>query len=211
MLFDLYVVTFSLGGALFGLHYFFGQSLEMRSGALVTRNGGYGDPVTWGFVCILFPILAYLYIKNDQHRKMKKIQDNSIYNCQFDFLNFQIICKGLLDTGNRLVDPLTNRPVVILDVKRFRQALPNDLYEKMIQPNQAVPDFDKVWIKYRLHWIPYRSLGNSNGRLIGMEAVKLKVSNQDETVCFFKVLVAFASEPLHTEAFSCILNPKLWI
>ncbi len=211
LLFDLYVVTFSLGGALFGLHYFFGQSLEMRSGALVTRNGGYGDPVTWGFVCILFPILAYLYIKNDQHRKMKKIQDNSIYNCQFDFLNFQIICKGLLDTGNRLVDPLTNRPVVILDVKRFRQALPNDLYEKMIQPNQAVPDFDKVWIKYRLHWIPYRSLGNSNGRLIGMEAVKLKVSNQDETVCFFKVLVAFASEPLHTEAFSCILNPKLWI
>lgn len=207
----LYMVTFFLGGFLIGLNYFFNQSMWLENGAVLTKNGGYGEPMSWIFVCTVFPIACWMYIKNDNHRKVEKLQAQSLYICEFQFDHFAIRCKGLLDTGNQLADPLTNRPVVILDGSQFEKEIPNDLFQKVVNSHEGTEVFDETWILYRLIWIPYRSLGKKNGRVIGIEAKQLRVMQAGEEKIFNHVLVGFAPETLHTEAFSCILHPNLWI
>lgn len=211
LFFYLYVVTFSLGGFVIGCNYFFGQSIWFQNGALLTTNGGYGDPVTWGFVGLVFPLACYFYVKNDYHRKVKKLQTELLYDCFFDFRFFQIQCRGLLDTGNQLVDPITNRPVIILDIRRFESEVPSDLFHQYIQFPLNLEDFDEIYRTYKLKCIPYQALGKKNGMLMGMEAAQLKVLSTTSNESFTNVLVAFAPESLHTEDFSCILNPKIWV
>lgn len=211
LFFTLYAVTFSLGGFLIGVNYFVGQSMRVENGVVLTQNGGYGEPMTWLFVCTVFPVACFLYLKNDYSRKVKKLQAQSLYACEFQFENFTVTCKGLLDTGNQLVDPLTNRPVVILDGRKFAKEIPNDLFQSIERWVTMTQNIDETWILYKLKWIPYRALGKKDGGVIAIEARQLRVLQEGREEVFHKVLVGFAPEALHTDEFSCILNPKIWL
>lgn len=212
LFFSLYMLTFALGGFLLGMNYFFHQSMWIENGVLLTQNGGYGTPMSWWFVCAGFPIACFLYMKNDYHRKVVKLQAQSLYTCEFQFEWFHITCQGLLDTGNQLVDPLSNRPVVILDGRRFEKEIPNDLFQRIYQNESHVEEtFDETWMLYRLKWIPYHALGKKSGYVIGMEVKQLHLIQGEKKEVFHQVLVGFAPERLCTEEFACILNPKIWL
>src|SRR5699024_6078614 len=58
-----YFTTFAIGGGLIGIHYFLKQPMMMTASGVLTFNSGYGQPVSWLFVVIGFP-LVWKYTKN---------------------------------------------------------------------------------------------------------------------------------------------------
>jgi len=101
-------------------------------------------------------------------------------------------CKGFWDSGNSLRDPITGRPVVLL--------------EKSILEKYKIP----IPVKgFRV--IPFHSVGMENGVLKGFVADELLVQDdRGYERCYRKTVVAIYEGRLSMkEEYQMILNPKL--
>ena len=59
-------------------------------------------------------MIIYLYVK--EFFKFKK-KLNTTYNVTIKIKNKEIKLEGFLDTGNKLIDPYFNRPIILLSKK----------------------------------------------------------------------------------------------
>ena len=91
--------------------------------------------------------------------------------------------KGLLDTGNRLYDPLTKSPVVVVEFSAMKNILPDNME---ILLNEENIDFNKIfevlkeekWLS-RIRLIPFISVGQSKGIMLGFKPDKLVVGEKE--------------------------------
>ena len=107
-LFYLYIVSIVLGGTL----YLINESLGYEVDSFIFINNGYS--INLIILIIISPIIIFLYIR--EFIKYKK-RINTIYNIIIKFKNNEINIEGFLDTGNKLVDPYFNRPIILLNKK----------------------------------------------------------------------------------------------
>ena len=103
----LYSLSIFLGGFLYMINNMFGDSI-----GLIFINKGISINII--FILLITPILLKIYIKN-----LKELKNN--YN---NYYNLDIFIKGhivksisYLDTGNKLVSPYSNRPILLLHNK----------------------------------------------------------------------------------------------
>ena len=99
--------------------------------------------------------------------------------------------RALFDTGNLLTDPISGKPVsVIEETERMKQWL-----EKYPQ-------------KYKV--IPYQSIGNEHGILEGMTVDELMIQKEEEQVVKKETVIALYKGKLSKNgAFQMILNHNL--
>lgn len=107
-LFYLYVVSIFLGGSI----YLINDSLGYKVSGLLFVNNGYS--INLIILLIISPIIIYLYVK--EFFKFKK-KLNTTYNVTIKIKNKEIKLEGFLDTGNKLIDPYFNRPIILLSKK----------------------------------------------------------------------------------------------
>jgi stage II sporulation protein GA (sporulation sigma-E factor processing peptidase) len=102
-----YMISFILGGFLYYLKLEFSYT---HMGMIFINKG---INISYIFLIIISPIIFILYIK--QIRNLK-----SNYNLYYDVKivlknKKEYILKGYLDTGNKLVDPITNKPIILIE------------------------------------------------------------------------------------------------
>lgn len=105
-LFYLYVISIFLGGSIYLINDSLGY--EVTSGVFV--NNGYS--INLIILLIISPVIIFMYVR-EFYKLKKKI--NTIYNVVIKFKNKEIKLEGFLDTGNKLVDPYFNRPIILLN------------------------------------------------------------------------------------------------
>ncbi len=101
-----------------------------------------------------------------------------------------ITVEALLDTGNSLTEPVSGRPVSILDEKTLQ-----DLF------GGQLPEYYRV--------VPFASIGKKKGLLKCFEIPKIWVTYQENERVYEKVLVACSEEFAPKEGFRMLLNPRL--
>ncbi len=114
----------------------------------------------------------------------------------------QIICKAvletesgrietdaLIDTGNMLVEPISKKPVSVLDINSVKSLFGGN-----------IPEYYRV--------VPYTSIGRQKGLLQCFEVPRMYVLYQEEEKKFEKILIA-CSEDFTTDRSCMIINPKL--
>lgn len=103
--------------------------------------------------------------------------------------------RGLYDTGNRLSDPLSGKPVTVVETKILRE-----LYEKKIEFMETL----------KPHYIPYRAVGTSEGVLLAVTIDKMEVVIEEQIFCIFRPVLALSEENISfTQHYQLILNPNL--
>lgn len=107
-LFYLYIVSIVLGGSI----YLINDSLRYEVNGFTFINNGYSSNLL--ILIIISPIIIYLYIK--ELLKYKRII-NTNYDVVIKLKNKTINLNGFLDTGNKLIDPYFNRPIVLVNKK----------------------------------------------------------------------------------------------
>lgn len=104
----LYINSIVLGGFI----YFINLQFSTDKKGLIFINNGFS--INFLFLIIFSPIIIYIYIK-----QIKKLKNN--YSNYYEvnlFINKKVKkCVGYLDTGNNLVDPITNKPVILINKK----------------------------------------------------------------------------------------------
>ncbi len=85
--------------------------------------------------------------------------------------------KALLDTGNMLKDPLSNKPVMIATKRSLKSIIPEEILDNI----NLILGGDKIGklITKRIKLIPFNSLGNEHGILIGIKSDKIVINNNE--------------------------------
>ena len=102
----------------------------------------------------------------------------------------QIRCLGLMDSGNSLYEPITGRPVVII--------------ERELLTSNEIPMPDGFFA------IPYHAIGTQKGILKGVLADELEIPKQQGEQKWHKVMLGiYEGKISQKDEYQVILHPKL--
>ena len=154
-----YISSFVLGGAMYGIYY------------LISNNTNFEY---YPFkIAVLSIIVVIIAIKNiayyiNLNTKLSKL----IYQVDIYIENNMKRISAFLDTGNSLKDPISNKPIVVVNLDSIKEILPQNIYE--IAKNE-ISDINNI-SNNKVHIIPYISVGNKNGLMLGYRANTIVVN-----------------------------------
>lgn len=109
---------------------------------------------------------------------------------------------GFLDTGNSLKDPLTNRPVLVAEYSLLKDCLPADFQQAIeagSNENEVVENLTGSGWAHRLRLIPFQSIGQKNGILLGVRADEVMVNTGRKCVAHYDLVVALYRDRLSAD------------
>lgn len=104
----LYSASIILGGFL----YFLNIEFSYKQVGLIFINNGLSINVI--FLIIFCPIIIYIYVKQGLWLKTNY---SNYYKIEMYIGKNKYVLNAYLDTGNTLTDPITNKPVILIDKK----------------------------------------------------------------------------------------------
>lgn len=211
-LMTLYITTFLIGGALIGVHYFIQYDSELTISVFNSMTKGFGDPVSWLFVLIGFPIAWHFSKKNLETMEMTKIQYDQIVTVRIKLDQRTFRFKGLVDSGNQLYDPLTKLPVMFVSIINQLNDIPEQIKKIAENPDpmqlvgSELPD---DW-QSRLRIVPYRVVGQEHQLIAAVKPDLILIEHNGDQYLCEKGLVSFTVQQLSADgAFECIVHPKM--
>ncbi|MBE6140333.1 MAG: hypothetical protein E7172_02220 [Firmicutes bacterium] len=168
----LYMCSIILGGFLYLLNLKFCYKNE---GLIFYFDG---ISINYLLLLIIAPIILGIYIY--QNKRIKKV-----YNYNYDIKivfknNKEIICKGYLDSGNKLKDPITNKYIILIEKEHLKGFIRSPIY------------------------VPYKAL-NKTGLLECIAIKYIEINNKVYT----NYLVGISHEKFNLEGVNCLLNNHL--
>lgn len=109
---------------------------------------------------------------------------------------------ALRDTGNTLQDPLTGRPVVVIEGEKARDLLPElpDLDRQgLAHPVEFLGELEETGLRFQL--LPYRAVGVECGLLLALRVDRAEYGTQTQSNC----LTALSPTPLSDGGGYCAL------
>lgn len=210
-----YLVSFVAGGGIFAIHFYFLSSSEVISDIVVTRSGGLSMEILGSVVVVGF--LLMLWFARGTFSAVEKRQQHTSWlaDVQIELLGEQVICRGLVDTGNQLSDPITRTPVMIIEISRLSHILPACLVETIQSPDltdfyAGISDWEdgEKWHS-RLRLIPYRAVNKSMQFMVAIKPDRVTIIQPGNRVELNRVLVGLDSGKLSKDGdYHAILHPS---
>lgn len=108
----------------------------------------------------------------EEHMKAKTV---------LEFEDKKMFATALIDTGNKLYDPFYHKPVILVNEQILR-----DMVERC---RKIHPE--------RLQYIPYSSVGRTDGMLEGLMLDRVSICWQEKQLQFHQVIAAMTKEKLY--------------
>jgi len=208
-----YLTSFALGGLVFGFIFF------LHSGPLPAGDIGgvlmvIGDYFWYG---TLLALLAFWAAVRGYTALMRSRLTEGLFKMvlKIGFWDRQIEVKALLDTGNRLSDPMTMQPVIIVEYDVLKPVLPPVLQQVLASPGDPVclrslESLSESRWSSRFCLIPFQSLGRDGGLLAGFRPDTVEVVQGRYLLQFEKAVIAVYHKRLDPEgSYHALLPPDL--
>ncbi len=156
----LYAQTVFLGGILQFLFSMI-QKSRLVQGHSISNNGQ-----SVNFVIMILIVLILLLVSPPVFRYINELRTRlkTVFTVTLLMEEKSVAVKGLLDTGNHLRDPITNKPVIIVEQAVVEEILTKNLMEYYT----------------RIKLVPYRSIGKDNGTMCGIVLDEIQVQINGE-------------------------------
>ncbi|KMK77126.1 sigma-E processing peptidase SpoIIGA [Alkalihalobacillus pseudalcaliphilus] len=211
-LFGFYFVTFMTGGALFALHFFWQTEVDILSQFALPSGIYMGSTISWVFVLLGFPLVWYFAKQNFDMIETRKFQSEQIAMVRIILNGQKVEMKGLVDTGNQLVCPITKWPVLIVEARILRDVYGEEVIGQLLKIGESVEDLlpETEELMDRVRIIPYRAVGQGNPFLTALKPDQVEIICQNQLFETKKVLVGIQEGALSAEQhFRSIIHPKL--
>lgn len=140
----------------------------------------YINNINYYFSLLIVPIIFIIYL---YQTKIMHIKYQNYYEIIICFLNNrQIKTTGYLDTGNHLIDPITKKPVILIDKK---------LTKGVIQIRTPI-------------YVSFNAL-NNHGLIKCLKPKYVELNNNR----YQNVLIGIMDNKINMDGVGCILNPLL--
>jgi stage II sporulation protein GA (sporulation sigma-E factor processing peptidase) len=211
-----YLVNFVAAGGILGIHYLLLSSSDVMNGIWYTHSGGFSFQVklSMGFILLASVLVVWFYSRMAQSSQRQLQVATWITDLKICLDGHEFTCKGLIDTGNRLYDPLTNIPVLVAEVGILRGYLP-DTWVKRIQNaevEQIFMDLDKASFigRERIRLVPFRGINKGGQFMLAIKPDQVRVLYKEQWITTSKVLVGIDGGNLSSDGtYQAILHPEL--
>lgn len=172
-----YLVSFTFGGISFMLLFLINPAnIVFENGLLI---GTYPMKVTIvGGIIGVAVIAVVSYVIRDRMKTKSMLCDLEIfYKGKYQKL------KTMIDTGNLLKEPISQTDVIIVEKNSLRGVISDDILDHLEDIMQGKWLAEKSdFYAYKFKVIPFSSLGNENGLLIGFKPDYIKILDEEECV-----------------------------
>lgn len=160
------MVSFVFGGAAFALIYIIKpQDILMKNGLFLgtypLKTVILSAIVAFLIILIAFKIVKNKFSKKDMYKEIKILIEGK-----------EIKLKAMLDTGNLLKEPISGKPVIVVEHTCLYDVISKEILNNLekILGGDFENISEEVKNKYitRLKFIPFSSLGKQNGILVGI-------------------------------------------
>ena len=183
-----YMVSFAFGGAAYGLMSMLGKSgvsylpLKILATSTVAAYAG---------IVMLSSYYKRLSLKE------RRFADMEITIC-----GQTVPVTGYLDTGNCLYEPISDSPVVVVEISAVISILPPELPRMLSAENACLP----TEFKRRIRLIPYNSVGKSGGVIIGVKPDRVVIKGK----IIYDVIIGLCENKLSADdSYSALINPQI--
>ena len=190
------LLTAVMGGVCFGIVF-------MLSGDI---NGGfvlvYDAEIPVGVILLIVSLVSFAITKLVQKLNRKKLFNTFIFKAELKNLNKIAKFEVYLDSGNTLKDPISNKPIIIIEYSVFRRIF-NFPLEKLITKKINEKDIEGS------HYIDYGTIGG-NGKMLVFEVEQLMLKQHDKETILKNPSVGLTFSRL-TKSFNCeaLIGPEI--
>lgn len=125
-------------------------------------------------------------------RQVGRKKDRVICKVRLKGYENQLELNALIDTGNSLKEPISGKPVSVIEEDAFRK-------------------LQEVKIEEKLKMIPYHSIGKNNGMLEGYEIPEMIIESEEGSIQWQKVIVGISKNRISASGkYQMILHPDLY-
>lgn len=206
-----YTVSFVFAGGSFALFYLTNSRVYFGKGIFYIRdiNGFNSRFLIIGIiVSLLFFKIAFQFIFS------KLSKQNMYINLTVKLQNKRTKLKGLVDTGNSLMDPVTNIPVIVVEFTAIKEILPTSIQEIFTRYREndlsiisEVMYNEEDKIKFRL--IPFKSIGKDNGMLLGFKPDEVILENDENKKISNIVIGIYNNHLTKDNDYVALLHPEI--
>ena len=183
------MTSFTFGGVTFALLYFISPgNILLENGTLV---GTYPLKMilTGGLIGFLIIIISFKSIKNKLSKK------DMVCNISIIFEDGNVDVNAIIDTGNFLKEPLTGKPVIIVEKDVLKKAIPANILENMEEIINGEREIEEKYMS-KIRLIPFSALGTENGLLLGIKPENFYINYQGKITENNKVIVGVYNKKL---------------
>lgn len=211
-----YLIHFATAGSVFAVHYLLLSSGEIMSGILLTPSGTTAFAVESG-LWMAIPVFALsLFFFRSVFKSSLRTEALTSYTAEVrvEIDDTITCCKGLIDTGNQLYDPLTRTPVMVMECEQWQDSLP-EMWVRRIRSNEVdliISDMEEgecIW-NDRLRLIPYRGINRGTQFMLALKPDKVVITIHQTTYETKKVLIALDGGKLSANgSYQALVHPML--
>jgi len=205
-----YVTGFALGGiAMASMYIFDGGSWHIWS----TYSFGMRSFTPQNLIVAI--IASFIMLKFARRHIFKKHLTKQAF-CRFKIhlLDDMAELIALVDTGNSLVDPISQNPVIIAEFDKIKHLLPASIAELYHGENQddlaaLAASFAAAGFNTRIRMIPYSAIGKS-GVIVGFRPDKIEILEGNQQKSTKDVIIGICDFALSADgAYHALMNPQL--
>lgn len=201
-----YLISFAFGGCAFALLYFVKpEDIFIKNGVYI---GTYPLKIALlgGIVGFIITYIAFKIIKN------KATKEEMIYKLKIKINDKTVEVNALLDTGNKLKDPITLVPVIVIEKQKLYNFLPEEILENIDKiiggdSDKLIEENIKYMSKFRV--IPYNSIGKQNGLMLGFKADEVKIIIDEEERTIKNTIIGIFNQSFNSQTYSALISLEI--
>lgn len=208
-----YLVAFTMGGAMLGAMYLISKDQDVYG----IMNGIFVFLAEVKYTWLVAAVIAAVVLVRYGVGFLKRNFFHSFFKVPVIIRlgGKTISTKALVDTGNQLKDPLTQKPVMIVEFSVLEKIMPRELAEALGEENE--PDLERIvaslsgsrWAS-RIRLVPFSSIGKSKGMLVGIRPDEVIVITSDNNIRIKDIIVGIYHSPLSPEGtYRALLHPDV--
>lgn len=199
-----HVISFIVGGIGLYVLYFFNYENIL------------GDNINFNFNAPIFlffglSLMSYFFV-NWIHKFIEKnmLNKQTFARIKVCLNNGTAEFNALVDTGNNLRCPITNIPVLVAEFQSIKTILPPKVQLIFFEnKDEDITNFVEIIENINIRLIPFRSLGNRRGILLGFIPDKITIYTEKGNINFYKGegIVGICNFKLSKWDYEGLLNP----
>lgn len=211
----LYAVTFLMAGAVLAMHFAV-PAMTLASGTIV-HGGRVAFATSLGGMAIVVGVPISLWLLHMAVGRARRVKNMASSLCEVRAVvgGQAVEFTGLLDTGNQLRDPLSQRPVTLLDADIFKKLMPAAVGVLLEAPGDLMTRLSKIGhlgaTAPTLSLVPYRGAGGAETVTVAVKPDRVELRLPDGSVRVAgPCLLAYHARPLSGDGrFQAILHPDM--
>ena len=144
--------------------------------------------------------------------KNKATKEEMIYKLKIKINDKTVEVNALLDTGNKLKDPITLVPVIVIEKQKLYNFLPEEILENIDKiiggdSDKLIEENIKYMSKFRV--IPYNSIGKQNGLMLGFKADEVKIIIDEEERTIKNTIIGIFNQSFNSQTYSALISLEI--